>query len=80
MKRPGSLGDAQHVARAAVSLVVQLDDPRPARGHEPVFGRDEERVEKDQDPNADELEEESHAPTPGAPVLGGISSTSYAAV
>ena len=60
--------------------MVQLDDPRPARGHEPVFRRDEERVEEDQDPDADELVDESHAPTPGAPVLGGMSSTSYAAV
>jgi hypothetical protein len=76
----GVAGDPQHVARAAVPLMVQLDDPRPARGHEPVLGRDEERVEENQDPDADELEEECHAPTSGAQVLGGMSSTSYAPV
>jgi hypothetical protein len=55
--------------------VVELEDPRPARGDESVLGRDEERVEQDQEPNADELEEKSHALTRRALVLGGISST-----
>ena len=54
--------------------------PRAARGDEPVLGRDEERVEEDQDPDADQLEEKGHAPSSGAQVLGGMSSTSYAAV
>ena len=48
---------------ASVALVVQLDDPRPPCRHEPVLRRDEEGVEQDQDCNADELVEESHAPT-----------------
>jgi len=67
--------DAQHVARSAVALMVELDDPRAPGRDEAVLGRDEERVEQDQDCNADELVEKSHAPTPGALVLGGISST-----
>ena len=59
--------DPQHRARAPVALVVELDDPRPPRRDERVLGRDEEGVEQDQDPDADELESECHAPTlPGA--------------
>ncbi len=67
--------DPQHVARAPVALMVQLDDPRAPGRDEAVLGRDEERVEQDQDCNADELVEEGHAPTPGAHVLDGCSST-----
>ena len=81
MNRGGSPVMRKHVARAAVSLVVQLDDPRPPRRHEPVLGRDEEGVQQDQNCDADEFKKESHAPTPdGAQVLGGMSSTSYLAV
>ena len=71
--------DPQDRAGPAVSLVVKLDDPRPPGRHERVLGRDEEGVQQDQDPDADQLESESHAPTPGAHVLDGSSSTSGAA-
>ena len=67
-------GYAQHVARAAVPLMVQLDDPRPPRRHEPVLGRDEERVQQDQGRNAEKLEEKGHGDE--AAVLGGLSPTS----
>jgi hypothetical protein len=46
--------------------MVELDDPRAPGRDEAVLGRDEERVEQDQDCNADELVEESHALTPKA--------------
>ena len=62
--------DAQHVARAPVPLVVQLDDARPSCGDEAVLARDEERVQQDQNRDTEELEEERHAPTSGAFVLG----------
>ena len=68
-------GDAQDVARAPVALVLQLDDARAARGDEAVLGRDEEGVQQDENADCDELEEERHAPTPWALVLGGSSSS-----
>ena len=40
--------DLEDVAGAAVALLLQLDDLRPARGHEAVLGRDEERVQEQQ--------------------------------
>jgi len=55
--------------------MVQLDDPCPARSHEAVFGRDEESVQQDENADCDEFQEERHAPTPWALVLGGMSSS-----
>ena len=55
--------------------MLQLDDAGPPRGHEAVFGRDEEGVQQDQNADGDELEEDRQAPTPWAVVLGGISSS-----
>ena len=55
--------DPQDVARATVPLVLQLDDPRPARRDEAVLRGHEERVEQDQDRDPDQLEEECHALT-----------------
>ena len=69
--------DSQHVTRATIAVVVQLDDPRAAGGDETVFGRHEEGVQQDENADTDELEQERHAPTPGAPVLGGISSSNW---
>jgi len=60
--------------------MLQLDDAGPPRGHEAVFGRDEEGVQQDQNADGDELEEDRHAPTPWAVVLGGISSSNYGEV
>ena len=40
--------DPPHGTRAAVALVLQLEDPRPPRRDEAVLGRDEERVQQDQ--------------------------------
>ena len=54
-------GDPQHVARATVPLVLELDDPGPARRDEAVLRGHEERVEQDQDGYPDQLEEECHA-------------------
>ena len=73
-------GNAQHVARTSVPLVLQLDDAGPPCGHEAVFGRDEKGVQQDQNADGDELEEDRHAPTPWALVLGGISSSNYGEV
>ena len=72
--------DPQHVAGAAVPLVLELDDPRTAGRDEPVLRRHEERVEQDQDRDPDQLEENCHALTSRAQVLGGFSSNSPAAV
>jgi len=58
--------DPQHGTGAPVALVVQLDDPRPPRRDEGVLRRHEEGVGEDQDPDADELECEGHAPNLGA--------------
>jgi hypothetical protein len=76
----GVARDPQHVARAAVPLVLQLDDPRPPRRDEAVLRGHEERVEQDQDCDPDQLEEECHALTERASVLGGCSSNSPAGV
>ena len=51
-----------------------------ARGDEAVLGRDEERVQQDENADRDELEEDRHAPTPWALVLGGMSSSNYGPV
>ena len=81
MKRAGIAGDPEDVARAAVALVLELDDPRPARRDEAVLRGHEERVEQDQDRDPDQLEEKCHALTASrAPVLGGFSSNSPAGV
>jgi len=45
--------DPEYRAGALVSLVVELDDPRPAGGDERVLGGHEEAVEQDQEPDAD---------------------------
>ena len=60
--------------------MVQLDDARAPGGDEAVFGRDEKGVQQNQNADGDELEEERQAPTPGALVLGGISSSNYGSV
>jgi hypothetical protein len=60
--------------------VVQLDDPRPPRRDQAVFGSDEERVQQDQNADGEELEKKGQAPTPGARVLGGMSSSNYGPV
>ena len=60
--------------------MLELDDPRPARRHEAVLRGHEERVEQDQDCDPDQLEEECHALTWRAYVLGGFSSNSPAGV
>jgi hypothetical protein len=73
-------GDTQHVAGAPVALVVEFDDARAARRDEAVLGRDEEGVQQDENADRDELEEERHAPTPWALVLGGMSSSNYGPV
>ena len=57
--------------------MLQLDNARPARGHEAVLGRDEEGVQEDENADCEELEEERHAPTQWALVLGGMSSSNY---
>ena len=60
---PARVGrDVQDAARAAVALVLQLDDPRPPRRDEAVFRRDEERVEQDQESDPDELQREVSRP------------------
>src|ERR671930_2038609 len=66
--------------RATVPFLRKLFDARPARRHEPVLGRDEERVQENQRRDGEDLEEEAHAPIPGALGLGGISSSNYVAV
>ena len=73
-------GNPQDVTRPAVPVVMQLDDSGPPRGDEAVFGRDKERVQQNQNADGDELEEERQAPTPGALVLGGISSSNHESV
>src|SRR5204863_8811703 len=55
-----------------------LDDPRPAGGDEAVLGRDEEGVQQDQAADRQKLEEKCHAPSSGAQVLEGSSSTGEA--
>ena len=72
--------DSEDVARAAVALVLELDDPGAARRDEAVLRGHEEGVEQDQDRNPDQLEEECHALTSRAWVLGGFSSNSPAGV
>src|SRR5581483_5290283 len=72
--------DAEDVARSPVALVLELDDPRPARRHEAVLRGHEEGIEQDQGRNPDQLEEECHALTSRARVLGGFSSNSPAGV
>src|SRR5207249_4064507 len=67
-------------ARAAVALVLELDDPGAARRDEAVLRGHEEGVEQDQDRNPDQIEEECHALTSRAWVLGGFSSNSPAGV
>src|SRR5579862_6992277 len=65
--------DAPHRARAAVALVLELEDARAARRDEAVLGRDEERVQEDEAREGDKLEREGHAPAWA--VLGASSSS-----
>jgi len=65
----------EYSAIIEAALVLQLDDARSARSHEAVFGRHEEGVQQNQSADADELEEDRHAPTPWAWVLGRMSSS-----
>jgi hypothetical protein len=60
--------------------MLQLDDAGPPCGDVALFGRDEDGVKQDQNAEGDELEEDRHAPTPWALVLGGISSSNYGEV
>src|SRR5207253_1858958 len=73
-------GDPKDIPSASVALMVQLDDPSAARRHQAVFGSDEEGVQQNQNADGDQLEQKSHGPPPGPLVLGGISSSNYAAV
>ena len=77
MKCGGSAVIRQHVARAAVALVLELADARAARGDEAVLGRDEERVQQDQAQQGREAREggSSRAALPARAVLGGSSSS-----
>ena len=69
-------GDPTHRSRALVPLVLELQDARPARGDEAVFGRDEERVHQDEAGERQHLEGERHRERPeDARVLGGRSSS-----
>ena len=72
--------DLEDGAGAATPLLFELRDPGAARGDEAVLGRDEEGVQQDENADCEELEEERHAPTPWALVLGGMSSSNYGAV
>src|SRR4051812_15854087 len=56
--------DAQHEPRAAVALVLELHDPRPARRDEAVLGRDEERVQEQQPDQGQHLQREAHLVRP----------------
>ena len=67
--------DLEHVARAPVALLLELDDLRAPRRHEAVLGRDEEPVQQHQPDEGEQLEEDRHAPLSGAWVLGGSSSS-----
>jgi hypothetical protein len=70
--------DAEDGAGAAVALVLELHDACAPRGHEPVFRRDEERVQQDQAGESEQFEEEGHRERlrgKGARVLGGRSSS-----
>ena len=69
--------DPQHGTRAAVALVLQLHDPRAARGDEAVLGRHEERVQEHQPEQGQHLQEKGHRSwrPSGARVLGGRSSS-----
>jgi hypothetical protein len=71
--------DPQDVARPPVALVLEFHDARAAGGDEPVLGRDEEAVQQNQNGDPDELEEKCHGPARGPLVLGGISSSNFAA-
>jgi hypothetical protein len=70
----------QRDPRPQVPLGSELVEPRPARRHERVLGRDEERVPQHDQENRDDLQENGHAPSSGAQVLGGISSSNYGSV
>ena len=60
MNRGGSAVIAEHDARPAVALLLELVHARPAHGDERVLGRDEVAVQQDERRNGDELEEEGH--------------------
>jgi hypothetical protein len=70
--------DAQGDAGAPAATTGELDETGPPRGDERVLGRDEEGVPQHEEENGEDLEEDGHAPSPGAWVLGGISSNSAA--
>ena len=74
------LGNAVFVAAEYALVTARRTrlEPAPARGHERVLGRHENRVPQHQQHDDEEAEEVAHAPSPGAWVLGGISSNSAA--
>ena len=73
--------DPQHGARTAVALLLELGEPGAPHRHEAVLGGDEERVQKDDRRDGDQLERKCHAPPSGASVLGRSSAKKiYAAV
>ena len=65
--------------RAAIALLLELDDLGPARRHEAVLRGHEKRVQQQQPGDGGQLEEDRHAPvSPEAQVLGGSSSSKLA--
>ena len=52
----------------------ELRQARAPGRDERILGGNEERVPRDEQENGDDLQENGHAPLPGAWVLGGISS------
>ena len=62
MKRGGRETIFSTCWRAAIALLLELDDLRPARGHEAVLGGDEKRVQEQQPGDGGQLEEDRHAP------------------
>jgi hypothetical protein len=68
------VGQAQHEPGPAVPKPVELVHSCPAHRYERVLRRDKERIQHDQRRDGDEEQREGHAPSPGAPVLGGTSS------
>ena len=71
----GAVHDPERDPRPQHAAVGELAEARTAGGHERVLGRDEERVPQNDQENREYPENESHAPSSGAPVLGGISSS-----
>jgi len=69
--------DPAHSPRPPVPLMLELEDPGPARRDEAVLGCHEERVQQNQARKGEQFEDEAHGPGPlsGARGLGGTSSS-----